>query len=201
MGVTALTDQFAFNRDFRWPLAAASSRKETSGMKISVNLAARFITAWLSACVLLAATAKAEISSGAAPDFTLKSHSGKNMRLSELRGEVVMINFWASWCGPCRQEMPLLDELYSQYQPMGFTILGVNVEEDSNKAKALLDDIPVSFPVLFDTSSQVSKLYDVVAMPSTVLVDRDGNVRYLHHGYKPGYEQTYQEQVRALIRE
>jgi thiol-disulfide isomerase/thioredoxin len=112
-----------------------------------------------------------------------------------------MINFWASWCGPCRQEMPLLDELYNQYNAMGFTILGVNVEENSDKAIAMLKDTPVSFPVLFDSQSTVSKLYDVVAMPSTILVDRDGNVRYLHHGYKPGYEEHYQQQVRSLIRE
>jgi peroxiredoxin len=170
-------------------------------MKTMLNLLAHGLKASLSGCLFLATAAQAEISQSVAPDFTLKSHSGDNLRLSELRGEVVMINFWASWCGPCRQEMPLLDELYAEYQPMGFTILGVNVEEDSSKAKALLDEIPVSFPVLFDTQSQVSKLYDVIAMPSTVLVDRDGNVRYLHHGYKPGYEQTYQEQVRALIRE
>ncbi|VAW78316.1 hypothetical protein MNBD_GAMMA13-676 [hydrothermal vent metagenome] len=138
---------------------------------------------------------------GPAPDFALKNNSGKNLRLSEFRGEVVMINFWASWCAPCRQEMPLLEELYSQYQPMGFTILGVNVEEDSSKAKQMLRDIPVSFPILFDNNSKVSKLYNVVAMPSTVLVDRNGNVRYLHQGYKPGYEDAYQQQVRALIRE
>ena len=112
-----------------------------------------------------------------------------------------MINFWASWCGPCRQELPLLDELYNNYKPLGFTILGVNVEEDSGKAKALLKDIPVSFPVLFDTQNTVSRLYDVIAMPSTVLVDREGKVRYLHKGYKPGYEQHYQEQIRTLIRE
>ena len=153
------------------------------------------------AMALAAGQSHADIRQGAAPDFTLNSNSGQNLRLSEYRGEVVMINFWASWCGPCRQEMPLLDELYTQYQPMGFTILGVNVEEDSSKAEALLNEIPVNFPVLFDTQSKVSKLYDVVAMPSTILVDRDGNIRYLHHGYKPGYEEAYQEQVRTLIRE
>jgi len=144
---------------------------------------------------------QADIAKGLAPDFSLKSSSGKNLKLSEYRGDVVMINFWASWCGPCRQEMPLLEDLYREYEPLGFTILGVNVEEDSSKAKNMLKQIPVSFPVLFDNTSKVSKLYDVVAMPSTVLVDRDGNVRYLHHGYKPGYIDTYQEQVRSLIRE
>lgn len=153
------------------------------------------------AAFLASMAATADIREGAAPDFTLKSASGENLRLSEFRGEVVMINFWASWCGPCRQEMPLLEELYTQYQPLGFTILGVNVEEDPGKARQMLAESPVSFPVLFDNTSKVSKLYDVVAMPSTVLVDRDGNIRYLHQGYKPGYEDAYQQQVRALIRE
>ncbi len=170
-----------------------------------MHLMCRFRTIATNLCLLgvimAAGLAHADIEKGEAPDFTLGSNSGYNLRLSEFRGEVVMINFWASWCGPCRQEMPLLDELYAQYQPLGFTILGVNVEEDSGKAEALLNEIPVSFPVLFDTQSKVSKLYDVVAMPSTILVDRDGHIRYLHHGYKPGYENIYQEQVRALIRE
>ncbi len=150
---------------------------------------------------LCATASLAELAESVAPDFTLKSNAGENLKLSEFRGDVVMINFWASWCGPCRQEMPLLDELYNNYKPLGFTILGVNVEEDSGKAKAVLRDIPVSFPVLFDTQNTVSQLYNVVAMPSTVLVDRDGKVRYLHKGYKPGYEQHYQEQIRSLIRE
>lgn len=138
---------------------------------------------------------------GAAPDFTLKSMGGKNLKLSEYRGQVVMINFWASWCGPCRQEMPHLDKLYQRYSSLGFTILGVNVEENSKPAQDILNKSPVSFPVLFDTRNEVSKLYNVVAMPSTVLVDRNGNMRYLHKGYKPGYEVEYQNQVRALLRE
>ena len=137
----------------------------------------------------------------AAPDFTLKNRQGENIRLSDFRGQVVMINFWASWCGPCRQEMPLLEELYARYQPMGFTILGVNVEQDPAQALAMLRDIPVSFPVLFDSESRVSRRYEVVAMPSTVLIDRDGRIRHLHRGYKPGYEDIYQQQIRELIRE
>lgn len=139
--------------------------------------------------------------SGPAPDFTLASNQGKNMRLAEMRGEVVMINFWASWCGPCRQEMPILEELYSRYSRAGFTILGVNVEPDPADADKILKDIPVSFPVLYDTESKVSQLYSVEAMPSTILVDRDGNLRYLHRGYKPGYEDAYRDQIKELIRE
>jgi peroxiredoxin len=137
----------------------------------------------------------------AAPDFTLKSQKGDNLKLSELRGKVILINFWASWCGPCRQEMPVLNELYQHYRPLDFTILGVNVEQNSDDAKSLLKDVSVSFPILFDNKNKVSKLYDVKGMPSTVLVDRDGNIRYVHMGYQPGTEAEYQSQIRALIRE
>ena len=136
-----------------------------------------------------------------APDFALKSSSGENLRLSEYRGDVVMINFWATWCGPCRQEMPLLDELYSRYQRVGFNLLGVNIDDDSSRAMDMIDELGVSFPVLFDSSKEVSRLYRVDAMPVTIIVDREGNVRHVHQGYKPGYEQQYLDQVRALLRE
>lgn len=153
------------------------------------------------AMIISAGQLQAASTPGPAPDFTLKSSTGKNIKLSELRGQVVMINFWASWCGPCRQEMPLLDQLYQRYQPMGFTLLGVNVEEDSAAANKILKEIPVTFPVLYDNKNRVSESYQVRAMPSTFLIDRDGKVRYLHKGYKPGTEEEYQQQVRELIRE
>lgn len=138
---------------------------------------------------------------GAAPDFTLKSNTGANLRLSEQKGSVVLLNFWASWCGPCRKEMPLLEELHKKYAPLGFTVMGVNVDKDMNLADKILNDIPVSFPILFDPTGDVSKMYDVDAMPTTVIVDRDGNMRFLHRGYKPGYEEEYAAQVKQLIRE
>ena len=162
------------------------------------------IRSWMGVTAVILMTASsvtAGIKETAAPDFTLKSVSGENLKLSEYRGEVVLINFWASWCGPCRQEMPVLSELHDKYKALGFTVLGVNVEEDSSKARKLLEKMSVSFPVLLDNESVVSKQYDVVAMPSTVLVDRNGNMRYLHKGYKPGLEDVYLQQVRELIRE
>lgn len=136
-----------------------------------------------------------------APDFALKSSTGENLRLSEYRGDVVMINFWATWCGPCRQEMPLLDDLYARYERVGFTLLGVNIDDDSRRAMQMIDELGVNFPVLFDASKNVSKLYDVEAMPVTVLVDREGTVRHIHHGYKPGYEDKYLTEIRSLLRE
>lgn len=152
---------------------------------------------------ILAATSLA--SSGmegqVAPDFALKSTTGENLRLSEYRGDVVMINFWATWCGPCRQEMPLLDELYARYHRVGFNLLGVNVDDDTTRALRMVEELDLHFPVVFDTRKEVSRLYNVEAMPATILVDREGKIRHVHHGYKPGYEDKYLDQIRALLRE
>jgi len=136
-----------------------------------------------------------------APAFPLPAASGSAVDLSSLKGQVVLINFWASWCGPCRTEMPILEQLYRKYKPAGFTLLGVNVEPKSGDAVNFLKSTPVSFPILFDTQSKVSTLYEVSGMPSTVIVDRKGNVRYIHHGYKPGDESEYLDQIRTLMRE
>ena len=145
--------------------------------------------------------ANAASGKGPAPNFTLKSLDGKNLKLSEMTGNVVLINFWASWCGPCRQEMPLLNALHNKYQALGFTVLGVNVEEDANNARGFLKNFPVDFPILMDSNNRVSKQYKVIAMPTTVVVDRDGNMRYLHQGYKPGDEDKYRKMVKKLVRE
>jgi thiol-disulfide isomerase/thioredoxin len=151
--------------------------------------------------IALTPLASALTGTGPAANFTLKDTSGNNIRLSEYRGQVVLINFWASWCGPCRQEFPHLDELHQKYEGLGFTVFGVNVEENRELADRVLREIPVSFPVLFDNENTVSELYDVDAMPVTVLVDRSGDIRFLHRGYRPGYEDLYERQVRTLIKE
>jgi thiol-disulfide isomerase/thioredoxin len=142
-------------------------------------------------------------SSGPAPAFSLSGRGGKTIDLAQFKGQVVMINFWASWCGPCRTEMPILEDIYKKYKPMGFTMLAVNVEPDTATAEAWLAKLskPVTFPVAFDTDSKVSKLYKVPGMPTTVFVDRKGNVRVLHKGYKPGDENTYLTQIRTLLKE
>ena len=136
-----------------------------------------------------------------APSFTLAARGGQNVSLTQYKGQVVMLNFWASWCGPCRQEMPLLESIYRKYNKMGFTMIGVNVEPDSNAANEWLKATPVSFPILYDRDSKVSKLYDVAGMPSTVIIDRNGKLRVLHRGYKPGDENEYLDSIRTLIRE
>jgi peroxiredoxin len=154
------------------------------------------------AAVALALPALAADPTGApAPQFTLGARSGHNVSLAQYKGQVVMLNFWASWCGPCRQEMPLLESIYKKYNRLGFTLIGVNVEPDSNAANDWLKQTPVSFPILYDKESRVSKMYDVAGMPSTVIIDRAGKVRVLHRGYKPGDENEYLDSIRTLVRE
>jgi thiol-disulfide isomerase/thioredoxin len=136
-----------------------------------------------------------------APAFALQSNSGKAVNLADLKGQIVLVNFWASWCGPCRKEMPILEQLNRQYRTKGVTLVGVNVEPDTAAAVDWLKATPVSFPILFDVDSKVSKLYQVEGMPNTVILDRTGRVRYIHRGYSPGAENEYLNQIRALIRE
>jgi len=155
--------------------------------------------------VMSAATLAASVdplrTGASAPTFALQSNSGKPVALADLKGQIVLVNFWASWCGPCRKEMPILEQLNRQYRAKGVTLVGVNVEPDTAAAVDWLKATPVSFPILFDVDSKVSKLYQVEGMPNTVILDRTGKVRYIHRGYSAGAENEYLDQIRALIRE
>jgi len=163
---------------------------------------------WLKRCTMAAIVASTSVfaaggeSNGPAPAFTLTSAmTGQQAGLAQYKGQVVMVNFWATWCGPCQQEMPLLEQMYKKYRPAGFTLIGVNVDKEASPVKELLARKPVSFPVLLDPANQVSKSYHVDEMPSSVIIDRKGVIRYVHRGYKPGDENEYQDRIRQLIRE
>lgn len=136
-----------------------------------------------------------------APDFALHSLGRENLRLSEHLGEVVVINFWATWCGPCRQEMPLLDELYSKYRLAGLVLLSINLDDDLDRATQMARTLKVSYPVLIDERKDVSRAYQVGTLPLTVLIDRGGVVRSVSEGYKPGYEERYAAKLRELLNE
>ena len=172
-------------------------------MMMTIHAMLRVIAQTLVALFIVVSTARAALPAvgSVAPDFTLRSSTGKNQKLSEFRGQVVMINFWATWCAPCRQELPLLNHLYEQYHKTGFTLLGVNIDDNPEAAKALAQQLGITFPVLFDTDKQVSHRYDVDAMPSSVLIDRSGKVRYLYRGYHTGVEAQYDKQVRELLKQ
>jgi peroxiredoxin len=180
---------------------------------MSRTLHRRLATRWLPAArrvlggaaaagaLLLAPAVPAAPPSGPAPDFTLRTLEGPNLRLQEQRGRVVLVNFWATWCAPCRQEMPHLNRLYDKYRASGFVLLGVNVDDDSRNAASVAAKLGVKFPVLLDSDKKVSRLYDLNSMPATVLIDRDGRVRWYHRGYREGYEDTYDKQIRELLKE
>ena len=164
--------------------------------KVATRTAAVIVAALLTGMASAAGPAPAP-----APAFTLPARGGTSLGLESLKGKVVMLNFWASWCGPCRKEMPLLEQMHKKYSKQGFALLGVNVDAESADAEKLLKTVQVSFPILFDKESKVSGLYNVNAMPSSVFIDRKGNLRALHRGYKEGDENEYLNQIRALLKE
>ncbi len=136
-----------------------------------------------------------------APDFALKGLDGKNMRLSEFRGQVVLVNFWARWAGPSRQEMPALERINNTYQRAGLVILGVSIDEDLARAHEFADSMHVSYPMLFDTSDGTGTRYAIEKLPVTYLIDRGGVVRFFNVGFKRGDEKIYLDQIRELLRE
>jgi thiol-disulfide isomerase/thioredoxin len=140
-----------------------------------------------------------------AGDFTLEQRGGGSVSLSKLKGQVVMINFWASYCGPCRQEMPLLEQMHAKYKSLGFKLLGVNVDEDVKDAEAWLAKAQVkpTFSILLDQKHVVRQQYASYGevMPMSIFIDRKGNIRNVHRGYKTGDEGAYLNQIRALLKE
>jgi len=136
-----------------------------------------------------------------APDFALKSMDGTNLRLSEFRGQVVLVNFWARWAGDSRQEMPALDRINTTYSRAGLVVLGVSIDEDLRRAREFADAMKVSYPILLDTGSDIGRDYMLQKMPMTILVDRGGVVRYSKYGFKRGDERAYLDQIRELLRE
>lgn len=117
-----------------------------------------------------------------APDFTLRDLSGTPVNLAELRGQVVLINVWATWCPPCRAEMPMIQAAYEQYAPAGFTVLAVNQREAQATVAAYMQADGYSFPALLDDDGAVSALYQVRVLPSSFFVDRNGIIRAVYRG-------------------
>jgi peroxiredoxin len=147
------------------------------------------------------AAATSQLAGSAAPDFVLKSVSGRNLRLSEYRGEVVMLSFWATWCGDCRTQLERLGDMYTRYQDAGVELLAVSLDQNAKQAQEAAAALGVSYPVLHDAGGEVGRLYDVSKVPVMVLIDRGGVVREVFEGYRRGNEDQYLERVQALLRE
>jgi peroxiredoxin len=144
-------------------------------------------------------SAATQLKGAEAPDFVLKSLSGKNLRLSEYRGEVVMLSFWATWCGDCRAQLTELSAMRDRYQDAGVELLAVSLDQSARQASEATAG--ASYPVLHDAAGEVGRLYDVTKMPVMVLIDRGGVVREVFEGFRRGNEEQYLEHVQALLRE
>src|SRR5580704_9169678 len=134
-----------------------------------------------------------------APDFVLKANDGTNLRLSEFRGQVVLVNFWARWANDSRREIPALNRINTTYQRAGLVVLGISVDEDQRRAHEFADSMKVSYPMMFDTGEVLGRDYQLGKMPMTIMVDRGGVVRYSHLGYKRGDDRLYLDQIRELL--
>ena len=140
----------------------------------------------LAACASAASTAS--VHDGApAPALSGATLSGEAMDLAALRGQVVLVDFWASWCAPCRRELPELDALYRRHRAAGLVVIGVNIDEQRADAEAFLrDQVQVSFPVIHDGAQQLAGAWSPPKMPTLYVVDRAGRVARVFDGEKPG---------------
>jgi len=135
------------------------------------------------------------------PDVTLKTAAGDPVRLSELRGRVVLVDFWASWCVPCRTSFPALDAIYREYHDRGVAVLAVNLDERRRDADAFLSEFPHTMPVLFDPKGTSAEAFAVQGMPSSFVIDRSGNIRFTHVGYTADVAARYRSEIAQLLGE
>jgi thiol-disulfide isomerase/thioredoxin len=136
-----------------------------------------------------------------APDFTLPSLSAQSVRLADLRGKVVVLNFWATWCIPCRAEMPALDALYQLYRDRGLDVIGINLDKlSTTTVEDFLKEVKVTFRVVLDPSWSTAQAYRVVGLPTTYLIDRVGNVVVREVGERDWTDETSRRAVERLLR-
>jgi peroxiredoxin len=169
------------------------TRHHRSGAKARAALAGI-----LAACCLGATAVEGP---AVAPDFALASTAGANYRLSEYRGEVVALVFWASWCGDCRQELERFERLRRTYGSVGLTVLGVNLDKEPQQAVAIAGAAGIGYPVLLDAGNDVSRSYHADDLPLIVLIDRHGDIRARHRALDERDERGLLVNLRDLIDE
>jgi peroxiredoxin len=166
----------------------------------------RFLSPLLAAMALGAAAAAGAqqpyaLSGQPAPDFTLHAAQGPNVRLSEHRGEVVVLSFWSSGCGTCRQQLQALGRTVGTYASAGLALYGVSVDDRPEQAQQYASGAHVGFPLLLNPDKSVARAYQVDTLPMTVLIDRNGTVRYALRDYRSGSDELYLQRLRALLNE
>lgn len=119
---------------------------------------------------------------GPAPNFQFQNPEGQATSLSDLRGKPVLVNFWATWCSPCRMEMPYLQQIYEEWQERGLVVLAINIGESADKVTNFVESYSISFPVLLDTNQDAALCYNIQYIPTTFFIDRDGIIQYIEVG-------------------
>lgn len=135
-----------------------------------------------------------------APEIGLRDLDGNPVRMADLRNKVVIVDFWASWCAPCREELPVLERLYNRYKDQGLVIVGVNIDNDESNMRRFLQRTPLSFPVVFDGEHQVAERYSPPRMPSSYIIDKRGMIRHVHAGFRSGDAEAMEREIQALLR-
>jgi len=153
------------------------------------------------ACAAAAAAPPYALAGREAPDFALRAALGPTLRLSEHRGEVVVLSFWGSHCGPCGAQLAALNRSLKTYESAGLTVLGVGVDDDAARSKEFAAAQPVTFPLLLDPKKAVARLYRVDNLPMTLLIDRGGTVRFVHRDYDARSDALYLDELRKLLNE
>jgi peroxiredoxin len=143
----------------------------------------------------------AAAASRTAPDVTLKTASGETVRLADYKGKVVLVDFWASWCVPCKTSFPALDALYREYHARGVEVLAVNLDERRRDAETFLAEFPHTMSVVFDPNGTSAEAFAVQGMPSSFLIDKDGVIRFTHIGYTAGVAASYRREITQLLSE
>jgi cytochrome c biogenesis protein CcmG, thiol:disulfide interchange protein DsbE len=134
------------------------------------------------------------------PEIGLSDRNGKRIDLASLKGKVVLIDFWASWCAPCKQEMPVLERLYQKYKGEGLVIVAVSVDKESSNITDFLKQVRVSFPIVHDRDHDVADRFQPPRMPSSYIVDRKGIVRYVHGGFRSEDAAKLEAEIKSLLK-
>ena len=155
--------------------------------------------ALLVAAILQAGAALSVGAGDAAPAFVLPTASGETIALEKLRGRLVYVDFWASWCGPCRRSFPWMNEMQQKYGARGLTIVGINVDKRRPDAERFLRQTPAIFSIVFDADGKTPEAYGVKGMPSSYLIDTAGNVVAVESGFRDEQKAGLEERIRALL--
>lgn len=134
-----------------------------------------------------------------APDFALPTQNGTEIRLSDLKGQVVYLDFWASWCGPCRRSFPWMNQLHKQSDPNQFKIIAINLDSDETQARKFLSNLPADFTVAFDPKGLTAEAYQLPGMPTSYLIDQQGRVVSRHVGFLVSDTVKIEEDIQQLL--